>query len=165
MRRFTKILDRAYGAILPLELPSSFKPIVGDAAWVEAEGQASFNASVLEVELGDAKILAGAASASTSLTHRWLPYRLWMAPPHTVLHMLADGNTSFGRDLLNQVRTADPTVAAYLDKIGVTGVTQLKQDCSGQLIPDTTLSFSSACAGASPLLNWCGLIQLYRCIR
>ncbi|MCH4876753.1 hypothetical protein EQV97_05040 [Pseudomonas sp. TMW22090] len=27
--------------------------------------------------------------------------------------------------------------------------------CSGQLIPDTTLSFSSACAGANPSLNWC----------
>ena len=26
--------------------------------------------------------------------------------------------------------------------------------CSGQLIPDTTLSFSSACAGANPPLNW-----------
>jgi DNA-binding XRE family transcriptional regulator len=26
-------------------------------------------------------------------------------------------------------------------------------DCSGQLIPDTTLSFSSARAGASPALN------------
>ncbi|MGF6287995.1 hypothetical protein [Pseudomonas silensiensis] len=25
--------------------------------------------------------------------------------------------------------------------------------CSGQLIPDTTLSFSSACAGANPSLN------------
>lgn len=28
------------------------------------------------------------------------------------------------------------------------------QDCSGQLIPDTTLSFSSAMAGATPPLNW-----------
>jgi hypothetical protein len=26
--------------------------------------------------------------------------------------------------------------------------------CSGQLIPDTTLSFSSARAGANPSLNW-----------
>ena len=28
------------------------------------------------------------------------------------------------------------------------------QVCSGQLIPDTTLSFSSARAGANPSLNW-----------
>ncbi len=41
-------------------------------------------------------------------------------------------------------------------------IVQLKQanammrsaNCSGQLIPDTTLSFSSARAGASPPLNW-----------
>ena len=32
--------------------------------------------------------------------------------------------------------------------------------CSGQLIPDTVLSFSSATAGAKPSLNWCGLTQL-----
>ncbi|WP_442968412.1 DUF6957 family protein [Pseudomonas sp. S37] len=32
--------------------------------------------------------------------------------------------------------------------------------CSGQLIPDTVLSFSSAFAGASPSLNWWGRIQL-----
>lgn len=29
----------------------------------------------------------------------------------------------------------------------------LNENCSGQLIPDTALSFSSATAGASPLLN------------
>ena len=28
------------------------------------------------------------------------------------------------------------------------------KECSGQLIPDTTLSFSSARAGANPPLNW-----------
>lgn len=33
-------------------------------------------------------------------------------------------------------------------------------ECSGQLIPDTALSFSSATAGGSPLLNWCGRCQL-----
>lgn len=32
--------------------------------------------------------------------------------------------------------------------------------CSGQLIPDTTLSFSSATAGAIPSLNWWGRSQL-----
>lgn len=32
--------------------------------------------------------------------------------------------------------------------------------CSGQLIPDTALSFSSTTAGASPPLNWCGRCQL-----
>ncbi len=32
--------------------------------------------------------------------------------------------------------------------------------CSGQLIPDTVLSFSSAFAGASPSLNWWGRVQL-----
>lgn len=37
--------------------------------------------------------------------------------------------------------------------------------CSGQLIPDTVLSFSSATAGANPSLNRCGRSQLYRCIK
>ena len=32
-------------------------------------------------------------------------------------------------------------------------ILELTWDCSGQLIPDTTLSFSSARAGASPPLN------------
>ena len=37
--------------------------------------------------------------------------------------------------------------------------------CSGQLKPDSKLSFFSASAGGSPALNWWGLSQLYRCIR
>src|SRR3569623_1421935 len=41
----------------------------------------------------------------------------------------------------------------------------LQWACSGQVIPDTVLSFSSATAGANPLLNCRGRCQLYQCIR
>lgn len=47
--------------------------------------------------------------------------------------------TSIGRQA--QATPATRTVFVKMD------------DCSGQLIPDTTLSFSSARAGASPPLN------------
>lgn len=42
---------------------------------------------------------------------------------------------------------------------------ELHLECSGQLIPDTALRFTSVTAGASPSLNRHGRIQLYRCIR
>ena len=43
--------------------------------------------------------------------------------------------------------------AAHLLRQWLCDVAQQAQQCSGQLIPDTELSFSSATAGANPLLN------------
>lgn len=40
-----------------------------------------------------------------------------------------------------------------LEGLGVVSSSFIERDCSGQLIPDTVLSFSSAFAGASPSLN------------
>ena len=51
-----------------------------------------------------------------------------------------------GEEFLSITQTHVPAWRAQLE--GLVGAT-----CSGQLIPDTTLSFSSARAGASPPLN------------
>jgi hypothetical protein len=123
-----KLLDDAYGVMHPRELPDSFMPVVGDAAWFEVEGNFSGNATALKIDLGhDVTISGGGAALSLACTHRELPYKLWKAP-HTALQALSDGNIDVKRDLLQQVRTADPSIAGYLDKIRNLGLRHLKQD-------------------------------------
>lgn len=123
-----KQLDDAYGAMRLRKRPDSFKPVVGDAAWFEVEGNFSGNATALKIDLGhDVTIAGGGVALSLAATHRKLPYKLWMAP-HVALQALSDGNTNFKRDLLQQVRTADPSIADYLDKIQNSGLRQLSRD-------------------------------------
>ncbi|MDQ0654957.1 HJR/Mrr/RecB family endonuclease [Pseudomonas cedrina] len=59
--------------------------------------------------------------------------------------------TRFGKNMVIQAKN-------YSGSVGNAAVQQAI--CSGQLIPDTTLSFSSARAGGNPSLNWWGRIQL-----
>ena len=59
--------------------------------------------------------------------------------------------------LCSPPRSAPEYGGAYADfrlyKIEYFHISSTITNCSGQLIPDTVLSFSSALAGASPLLN------------
>lgn len=45
------------------------------------------------------------------------------------------------------------SIRTIADRNGVSDTAIRKKACSGQLIPDTALSLSSATAGASPSLN------------
>lgn len=122
-------LDSAYGGMAAREMPAALKPIVGDGQWLEVEGAAAAGAELAKVSMpGGALNATGlAADARGAVSHRWLPFRLWMAP-HAALESLSDGHADAKQDLLNQVRRADPDVAGYLDRARQGGAAQVRDD-------------------------------------
>ena len=98
-------------------------------------------------------VLSGAATMHVYGGVRWLYVRLLL-----VVHAISEGISLLWKMVILWPgnRSWKVVFSAYSSFPHLFFATK----CSGQLIPDTVLSFSSVFAGANPSLNWWGRIQL-----
>ncbi|WP_059948368.1 hypothetical protein [Burkholderia ubonensis] len=119
-------LASAYGTCSTRDLPSSLKPAVGSAEWIDVSGGVTANMGLLNGQVADyAKVTGLGVAGGLTYNHRWLPYQAWMAP-HAALDALADRSTEAKEALLERVLAADPSLTPYLDETRTLSVQDLR---------------------------------------